>query len=688
MMRHVKIVASLLLIAGLVSCSEKDEAQPQGIGAPIQFDFQFAGPGTKTRASLSNNKVVYVTTDGSKYYTYSYDDSDERWECNSSDKLLWTGNSMQLYAIARDEGGSLTMTTIEANQRDNGYDDSDFLACGGTYNYTAGKLKMTLEHKVSKLVVNVTNCYDASKMTCETVSTAIPTSGSIGLTASDVAITALASPTSGIKLNRTTYDTGNNTAEFVAYLLPQTGFDGKFKLMCGSTLTYYNSGTTVDLEAGKTTVITIALKEIQGVYEYYPVTASGGTYTVGTDLVYEGTYQTFTAPCTGKYRLEVYGAQGGTYTSASNAYKSLCYMGESQYTPFDELKKAHLNCRGGKGAYVTGVVKLDKGTPLYIYVGKQASTYLKHPVAEDAGNQTYSQYQKQADETWMEVPLTYKRIFHEMDGGWNGGGASVAATLKAVNVDKKYGVTTKTDATTTTDQNITIVGVRPQYAGGGGGASDISLKSGLWNSEDHLISRIIVAGGGGGGCYYPGEEGYYNGGIGGGGLFLGISTWNGGEADGYAGARGLGGMLGEAPTGPTGAHNVIDGNLYGTAAYNKEGETSQNETILPIIPYAWLPGFGFGGSADWSGEGLGAGGGGWYGGSAGTGANSNGGGGGGSSWAYTSNVSYNGKPLNQYHPNYGTAKYIPGEGYLLTNVQNQGGVREGDGYVKITLLAE
>ncbi|MCI8588690.1 MAG: cadherin-like beta sandwich domain-containing protein, partial [Bacilli bacterium] len=65
----------------------------------------------------------------------------------------------------------------------------------------------------------------------------------------------------------------------------------------------------------------------------------GDTYSYG----YKNSIQTFTAPVTGYYRLETWGAQGGSYGSY----------------------------RGGYGAYATGVVFLNKNDTLYIVTGGQ-----------------------------------------------------------------------------------------------------------------------------------------------------------------------------------------------------------------------------------------------------------------------------------------------------------------------------
>lgn len=64
------------------------------------------------------------------------------------------------------------------------------------------------------------------------------------------------------------------------------------------------------------------------------------------DFSYTGNVQTFTVPETGKYQLEVWGAQGGS----------------------------GFNTTGGKGGYAKGDIYLTKGQVVYIYVGGQGST--------------------------------------------------------------------------------------------------------------------------------------------------------------------------------------------------------------------------------------------------------------------------------------------------------------------------
>ena len=73
--------------------------------------------------------------------------------------------------------------------------------------------------------------------------------------------------------------------------------------------------------------------------DYYEECAeAGNVYT----FEYTGSYQTFVAPVKGRYKLEVWGAQGGYRSDAS---------------------------MGGKGGYAAGSILLDAGDTLYVYVG-------------------------------------------------------------------------------------------------------------------------------------------------------------------------------------------------------------------------------------------------------------------------------------------------------------------------------
>lgn len=165
------------------------------------------------------------------------------------------------------------------------------------------------------------------------------------------------------------------------------------------------------------------------------LTQKGKTLVAGTtfNFDYTGTVQEVELP-KGKYKLQCWGAQGGN--SAGHSYGT-----------------------GSKGGYSEGVLTLTEKTTLYVFVGGQGS--------RGSGSSL-------------------------VNGGWNGGGASVGYASYGSNSDH-YGYS---------------------YPACGGGATDIALvtssmsyANGRTNrSSESLLSRIIVAGGGAGGSYRYTEE--------------------------------------------------------------------------------------------------------------------------------------------------------------------------------------
>ncbi len=123
---------------------------------------------------------------------------------------------------------------------------------------------------------------------------------------------------------------------------------------------------------------------------------------ISTSYAYDvnNSYYTFSAPVSGSYKIELWGANGNSSGSFA----------------------------GGTGAYTSGNITLTAGEKIYVYVG-------------GAGNGD--------------------------NGGYNGGGSL------------------------TLNQST-------QNGAAGGGATDIRLKKGNWDSVDGLRSRIMVAAGGGG----------------------------------------------------------------------------------------------------------------------------------------------------------------------------------------------
>lgn len=150
---------------------------------------------------------------------------------------------------------------------------------------------------------------------------------------------------------------------------------------------------------------------------------------IGTvfDFPYTGSVQQVTLP-KGKYKLQCWGAQGGTSAGSSNGV-------------------------GSKGGYSEGIITLAEKTTLYVFVGGQGSRGSSSSL---------------------------------VNGGWNGGGASVG--YSGYNSDGTNGYS---------------------YPACGGGATDISTvtsdmsySNGRTNrSSASLLARCIVAGGGAGGSY-------------------------------------------------------------------------------------------------------------------------------------------------------------------------------------------
>ena len=125
---------------------------------------------------------------------------------------------------------------------------------------------------------------------------------------------------------------------------------------------------------------------------------------------YTGEYQEFEAKDSGYYKMECYGAKGG-------------------YSRID----GSIGATGGNGGYTFGVIYLEKGEKLYVYVGGHGADAV---VGKDA------------------------------KGGYNGGGLG------------------------TWDHSD------DEAAGAGGGATDVRLISGEWDNFESLKSRIMVAAGG------------------------------------------------------------------------------------------------------------------------------------------------------------------------------------------------
>ena len=168
-------------------------------------------------------------------------------------------------------------------------------------------------------------------------------------------------------------------------------------------------------------------------------------------------YYTFTAPIDENYKIEVWGAQGGSAKTKV----------------------------GGYGGYSAANIYLKKGQTIYIYVG-------------GAGTNGTTQ--------------------SSVSGGYNGGGNAFGAT-------------------------------NGKTVGSGGGATFISLTTGLLNTLSNKLDNLIIVSGGGGGASYESDSYSSDGGSGGGiqgaaGIFSGSGTGGSQTAAGTgqtAGSFGQGG---------------------------------------------------------------------------------------------------------------------------------------------------
>lgn len=236
---------------------------------------------------------------------------------------------------------------------------------------------------------------------------------------------------------------------------------------------------------------------------YKQTTDSSSTSTAGTPVTfdYKGTVQTFTAPATGTYQLEVWGAQGGNVTTTSTA-------------------------TGGKGGYSKGTVTLNKGETINVYVGGQGT----------------------------EIIGTNAET-----GGWNGGGGNYSAGGGATGggaTDIRKG------GTSLTDRIIVAGGGSGAAWGNVNGASGGGLKGSdgeSWSGYASGLGGTQTSGGGYSGT--PSGGGQYqtvtNGTLGIGGRGSGSSSGGSGGGGGYYG--GGGGMISAGGGGSGYIGGVTDG---------------------------------------------------------------------------------------------------------------------------------
>jgi len=197
---------------------------------------------------------------------------------------------------------------------------------------------------------------------------------------------------------------------------------------------------------------------------------------------FTGNYQTFIAPVTGYYKIELWGASGGG-TSA------------------------------GKGAYTKGEITLNQGTPLYLYVGENGETD-QHVVFNNGNQSRLRSYNDKAGYMYAGGGATDVRI---TSGEWDdfnslktrimvaAGGGGMQTYYATLNGGAAGGLTGYNGAVSGSDGRITTGGT--QISGGQNGLGTHSVQ--INNAGFGIMTNFshIVAGAGGGSGYYSGGTG-------------------------------------------------------------------------------------------------------------------------------------------------------------------------------------
>ena len=213
------------------------------------------------------------------------------------------------------------------------------------------------------------------------------------------------------------------------------------------------------------------------------------------DFAYKGSVQSFTVPCSGTYKLEVWGAQGGNTNQGGI---------------------------GGYGGYSQGTISLSKNSILYTVVGSAGA---------NAGTSQYA------------TEMT--------NGGYNGGGSAVGSSYYtsgsgggATNIGTRNGTLAQYGNTSGLyivaggggGARLNASGGTGGGTGGGAGGTGTAANSGIGGTQssagtaggfgygDGISYNPDKGGAGGGGGYYGGAGGWDLSGGGGSGYIGGVTN--------------------------------------------------------------------------------------------------------------------------------------------------------------------
>ena len=205
-----------------------------------------------------------------------------------------------------------------------------------------------------------------------------------------------------------------------------------------------------------------------------------GTVTLGTtkkyntefNYAYTGKQEVFTAPETGTYKLETWGASGG------ESYRYLCGMG---------------SCVGsvlaGNGGYASGTISLNEGDKLYIHVGGYGSSGTRGDGESDV-KAYYGAYNGGGIVTGNYWP-----------SGAGGGATDISLSDEDNIWNYDNGIVSSRRSVSSYEQRILVAG------GGSGGETRDNYKYGGYEI-DPSTSQLGYSTQNGGGGYYGGTFGY------------------------------------------------------------------------------------------------------------------------------------------------------------------------------------
>ena len=286
----------------------------------------------------------------------------------------------------------------------------------------------------------------------------------------------------------------------------------------------FSNDANYELQNNLTFTVSDYIDQYPNAFETQTITIENQITNYETANSSENPYSTYTAPATGTYKLEVWGAQGGSYSS-------------TYY--------------GGKGGYSVGTITLNEGDNLYVYVGGQPTGYNS---SSTSGNTNAGGYNGGGAGRTYYYSSTYTYAL-------GGGGAT----------DIRIGGTTYYDRVIVAGGGSGSTNGSTGYAGGG------AQSAGYSSSYYATYTTAGTGGSFGVGGSSGGSYNYKYGAAGGGGGWYGGGAGTGQSDSSTAYRKYCGGGSGYIWTSGT-ASNVPSGYTVGTQYYLTDAATYAGNT--------------------------------------------------------------------------------------------------------------